>query len=364
MNSGKVSESVLKRSVLKYVQQNQAVSGGCELIIGARSGADSALFALPKAGALQTKNGWSKMEEQSRLNLDSSEEQQHQSREALLATATSVAVGRRPELIAEAIINASNNLICSGAEVFGVQTAIVLPEEMYESELKHMMEAAGDYAKNHHITILGGHTEVRAQVTEAVVTVTALGSSTGWQPKTTKPGMDIVMSKWIGLQGTARIISEKRAELEQRFPVRFLAEAEKLAQGISVVPEARLAMAQGVCAMHDVSGGGIFRALWELADLTRTGIRVELRKLPVRQETIEICEIFGLNPYELLGGGALLMVTEDGEGLVKVLWDAGIPAEVIGTLTEDNDKVLLNHSSDGEEIRYLDRPKTDEMDKI
>ncbi len=334
MNIGKVSESVLKRSVLKYVQQNnEAVDDTCHLISEAKVGADLALFALSET-------------------------------DCKIASATAVTVGRRCTAAVEAIINACNNLICSGAEAFGVNLSLILPEALYESELKHMMEEARDYANEHHITILGGHTTVSPHVTETVATVTALGQVTDYAPKPLKPGMDIVMSKWIGLQGTAQIAARKKEALEERLPVRFVAEAASFGRYMSVVPEARIAMKTGVCAMHDVSGGGIFRALWELADLARSGISVEMKKIPIKQETVEVCEVFGLNPYELLSGGALLMVTEDGEALADALYREGILAEVIGKLTDNNDKAIINASYEGEEIRYLDRPKTDEIDKI
>ena len=342
MYSGKVSESVLKRSVLKYVQQtNKSVENICHLIHEAKVGADASLFAVNGSNAM--------------------------------GSATAAVVGRKPMVVVEAMINACNNLICSGAEAFGVQIALVLPEALYESELRHMMEAAKEYAAEQHIAILGGHTTVSKFVTETVATVTALGyvgtsASAGdahvCREQVLHPGMDVVMSKWIGLQGTAKIAREQKDTLLERLPARFVAEAATYSKYMSIVPEARIAIQEGVAAMHDVSGGGIFRALWELAERAETGIRIDLKKIPVKQETIEICEIFGLNPYELLSGGALLMVTADGDVLTEKLAEAGISAAVIGRLTDDNDRVIVTHGEDGDELRYLDRPRTDEIDKI
>lgn len=334
MDSGKVSESVLKRSVLKYVQQNnKSVENKCHLIQEAKVGADASLFAV--------------------------------SGEDVMGTATAVSIGRHPLVAVEAMINACNNLICSGAEVFGVQIGLVLPEAMYESELRHVMEAAKVYAAEQNLLILGGHTTASKFVTETIATVTALGTSViSAERQVLRPGMDVVMSKWIGLQGTAKIAKEQKEVLLQRLPARFIAEAATYDKYMSIVPEARVAWKEGVAEMHDVSGGGIFRALWEVAERAETGIRIDLKKIPVKQETIEVCEVFGLNPYELLAGGALLMVAEDGDVLVEKLAQEGISATVIGRLTDDNDRVIVTHGEDGEELRYLDRPRTDEIDKI
>ena len=51
-------------------------------------------------------------------------------------------------------------------------------------------------------------------------------------------------------------------------------------------------MKSGVRAMHDVTTGGIFGALWELAEASGVGLEIELKKIPIRQETVEICEFF------------------------------------------------------------------------
>lgn len=335
MELGKVSESVLKRSVLKYVQlNNKQVQNGYELRLGAQVGADCAVLKDTNLSQPQ------------------------------MAVVTQTAIGRKRTVIVEAMVNACNNLSCSGATPVGIELSLVLPEALYESELRHMMEDASAYATANHIWICGGHTTVSKYVTETIATVTAFGKVSDFEPKAMEAGMDVVISKWVGLQGTAQIASMKAEALEKRLPSRFVAEAKSFEQFTSIVEEATIAKEAQVCAMHDASGGGIFRALWELAEFAGTGIRVELKKIPIRQETIEVCEVFGLNPYELLSGGTLLMVTPNGEALVEKLLDADIPAALIGQLTNDKDKVLVTYGDDGEELRYLDKPRNDEIDKI
>ena len=112
--------------------------------------------------------------------------------------------------------------------------------------------------------------------------------------------------------------------------------------------------------MHDVTEGGIFGALWELAEASGIGLEIDLKKIPVRQETIEICEFFGLNPYELISSGCMLMAASDGNLLVRELEKEGIPAVVIGKAMEGNDRVLINE----EERRFLEPPKADELYKV
>ena len=59
-----------------------------------------------------------------------------------------------------------------------------------------------------------------------------------------------------------------------------------------------------------------------------------MKKIPIKQETVEICEVFGLNPYELISGGALLMVTPDGGALVGKFHEAGIPEKILADYEE------------------------------
>lgn len=111
--------------------------------------------------------------------------------------------------------------------------------------------------------------------------------------------------------------------------------------------------------MHDVTEGGVYGALWEMASASDLGVEVELRKIPIRQETVEICEFFDLNPYQLISSGCMLIGTKKGNALVAALEKEGIPAAVIGRAIRGNDKVVLYD----EERKYLEPPKSDELYK-
>ena len=84
-----------------------------------------------------------------------------------------------------------------------------------------------------------------------------------------------------------------------------------------------------------------------------------MKKLPIRQETVEVCEFCDVNPYELLSGGCLVMTAEDGNSLVLALQEQGIPAVVVGKLTDSNARLIFY----GEEKRFLDKPAADEINK-
>ena len=225
------------------------------------------------------------------------------------------------------------------------------------------MDGAAQAARELNIQIAGGHTTVSKYVSEKLAVVTAYGlykEDCSLKPLTTKgakPGQDIVISKWIGLEGTAILANRKKEEMLARYPEYLIDEAASFDKYLSVIPEAATAMKSGVCVMHDASEGGIMATLWELAESSGVGLSIDMKKLPIRQETVEVCEFCDVNPYELLSGGCLVMTTEDGNALEQVLLQQDIPAVVVGKITDSNDRIIVN----GEEKRYLDKPKTDEI---
>lgn len=254
----------------------------------------------------------------------------------------------------------ANDIASSGAELFGMLLTIIFPPGSTEEELKKIMEDVTALAERYEVEILGGHTEVSAAVNQTLISVTGVGKIAGDRMIQTgglRPGQDLVVTKWIALEGTSILAKEREEILREKLPSEIIKTARDFDQYLSVVPDARIAMEVGVTAMHDVTEGGIFGALWEMAAASGTGLEIDLRRIPIRQETVEVCEVFGINPYMLISSGAMLIGTEHGNRLVSELEKAGIHSAVVGYATSGNDRVIIN----GEERRFLEPPKTDEL---
>lgn len=326
MKIGKVPENVLKRSVIKQIHTRRE-----EVLLGAGVGEDCAAVKLAE--------------------------------DETLVMSTDPITGTVHDIGTLAIQITVNDLASAGAEPIGVLLTVLLPETVEEPELKKMMAEIEEACAKTNIQVVGGHTEVTAAVTQPVISVCGVGKVKDGQLVSTagaRPGMDILVTKWIGIEGTSILAKEKEQELLTRFAQPFLDKAKAMDQYLSVLPEAAVAVQSGVAAMHDVTEGGIFGALWEMAEASGVGLEIDLKKIPIRQETVEICEFFGLNPYQLISSGCMLMASGDGNRLVRELNLAHIPAAVIGKATEGNDRVLWNE----EERRFLEPPKTDELYKV
>lgn len=186
------------------------------------------------------------------------------------------------------------------------------------------------------------------------------GSKLTPRRNTGSAGDEIVQVKWLGMEGMLRIADEKESELSQRFAPVFLRQIRSYRTELFAGKELEIARSTGVSAVRQITDGGILAALWDLAKEAGTGLDLDLKQMPVLQETIEVCEQYRLNPYQLASAGSFLMVTGDGGALADALRENQIEASVIGRLTEGNGKVIRN----GEDIRHLDRPGPDEIFKI
>lgn len=316
MQTGKLSEPVLKRSVLRRL--HRGISPLCREYYGA----DCAEF-FPDDG--------------------------------IACTSVGVPPGfeRTPGSLAVA---AANNLWAEGAVPSALMLHALLPVSCEEKELQRAMDDIAAAAAGQGMEILGGHSQVTASVNEAVYTAVGIGKiSRSAGRRLLQPGDELIMTKWIALGGTAALAINYEEELKQRYPFGLIDRAKGFAGWMSVAAEAQAVDESGTAAVHDLSQGGVFGALWEMADRAGTGLEVDLKKIPVKQETIEICEYFDVNPYELYSAGSLLIGTDHGEALMRELSRRSIPAVIIGRVTEDAGRVIRN----GEDVRYLDRPKQD-----
>ena len=365
MRLGKVSGNALKRSILGQVKHRRE-----EVASGAGLGADCAIFSLAGEATLVScvQEAAVSLAERTAASSEEGAAASWQERTAapleegkdMLAGG---GPGRKAEpymTMAQLIQKCANNLAAGGAAPMAVTAALILPESTEEQEIKALMMEAEQKCEELSIELAGGQTRITCQVSGPLAVVTGYGRAGAEGYRTIQmaaPGQELVISKWIGLQGTALLAKRNRAGLLCRYPAYFIEEAAGFDRYLSVIPEAAAAVKSGVCAMHDVSEGGIFAALWELAEGAGVGLDIDMRKLPLRQETVEVCEYCNVNPYELLSGGCLMMTTYHGQALAAALEAEHIPAVSVGRLTEGKDRILRN----GEEIRYLDRPRQDQI---
>ena len=326
MKIGKVSQTVLKRSILKPLQFHRE-----EAII--EPSVEEMCFGI-----------------------------EVQEDEQILSSSVCL-YGDEKDLGVFAFAQVVNDLATRGAKAVGASIHIMLPPYAYESRLKAMVEYVERAGSAHAVQIMCAKAEVSPVISKAIVYMNGVGvlkKGALLQSNMGQPNQDIVLLKWIGLEGTFRVMREKEEELSTRFVPTFLHQIKSLEPEIFSEKAIIMATEHGVSAMQQITSGGILATLWEMAEASNVGMEVDLKKMSIKQETVEVCEFCHLNPYQLTSTGSVLIFTERGEELVSKYTEEGILATVLGRTTADNARVILG----GEEKRFLDRPAADELLKI
>lgn len=292
-----------------------------------------------------------------------------------------------------AAMKAAGDLAAHGARPAGVSVNFLLPPDIPEELTGELTAGIEEACANADMQISRVTGEVSRAVACPIVSVTAAGfmetkaasavspgvrndalavkgsaaaaqsvcHSAQMRENRIRPGQEILLCGYAGLEGTLRVLDEARKELSERFVPAFLRKAADLKQDI--VPPGILLEAcaeagwNHISAIRQIGSGGIFGALWEMAEAADVGLDLDLRAISLKQETVEICEFFRINPYLLTSAGSFLIATDHAGRVIEVLEKAGARAGRLGVATAQKARVITS----GEEIRYMDRPAADEL---
>lgn len=148
---------------------------------------------------------------------------------------------------------------------------------------------------------------------------------------------EIVLCGSIAAEGVLRIFDEKREELSKRFVPAFMGQIQGIESELEVFHALRSVKQENtpkgeplVTAMQQIGSGGILASLWELTEAANVGMQIEMSRISIRQECVEVCEYYHLNPYQMTSAGTVLMVTRDGNALVRCLEESGARAVCLG----------------------------------
>ncbi|MCP1100941.1 hydrogenase expression/formation protein HypE [Aequitasia blattaphilus] len=171
--------------------------------------------------------------------------------------------------------------------------------------------------------------------------------------------MEIILGNYAGLFGTIQLVKEKEAELSLRFPGFFLKNI------LEIEPFWEKNVKEYIKHIPDtfvINGGrgGIYAALYQLSIQQKTGFEIYLKEIPICQETIEITEVWGLNPYCLNAKGCVAIATKNGEEVLKELRKEQIISARVGGFTKGKERKIFV----GESWKRINKPGIDELERI
>ena len=244
----------------------------------------------------------------------------------------------------------SNDLAVMGATPKWLMVTLLLPEGTLPEMVQDIFDQLLDACKALDIALVGGHTEVTYGVPRPI----AVGAMFGEVDKDkvvltsgARPGDSVVLTQGIAIEGASLLAREVPDELRKRGVSNDSIEKAKdylFTPGISVVKAASIACAATkIHSMHDPTEGGLATGLLELAVGADVGLMIDMDRIPVLPECRSICDALGLDPFGLIGSGALLATLPQthAQRLVDALASEDIPAYEIGRVTPKEEGLKL-----------------------
>ena len=277
---------------------------------------------------------------------------------SVIASSAVMAVHKKED-VAIAFYRACNTIAAQHGTPLLVNASFVWQEESEEARMAELTAHLAALCKQEKIQLGAVTATVSSFVQCGIVTISAVGSANDddAQSKSTDlAGSTLCMAGHAGLAGIGLLASAGEEALTKQYTQGFIRQAQKFLTQLSLRP-VKEALEEIDSYMYPVQEGGVLTALWNFADGAGIGFDIDMRKIPIRQESVEISEFYGINPYQLMGDGACLIASTQPEKVCAALAQAGIPCCIIGQITDEHARIIRRD----DEVRYLDKPAQDEL---
>ena len=172
-----------------------------------------------------------------------------------------------------------------------------------------------------------------------------------------RPGDAVLVSGPVGDHGVAVLLAREEFGLR----------GDVVSDSASVLPLTKaLAGIPGIRFMRDPTRGGLATVAHEISQGGDCGIRLVHDAIPVRESVRAVCDILGYEPLYLACEGRVVAVIDSTNASAALAaWRAlpqGRDAAIIGTVTDDPPRVVLETSLGGE--RLLEELEDDPLPRI
>ena len=255
------------------------------------------------------------------------------------------------------IAGTCNDVAMMGAKPEYLTCGFMIEEGLEFEELEKIVKSMADELKKVGAKIVAGDTKVvpAGSVDKIFINTSGIGHviKEGISASNIKPGDKILVSRDIGRHGTVVMAHRYGVETELESDCKLLWDEVKalIDEGIEIK------------ALRDATRGGLSAVLNEWAKASNIGIEIEEEKVPVSDEVVGLCEIFGFEPMDLANEGTFIAAVspKDAEKAQEILKRFNKNASIIGEATEGK-KVILK--SPWGSKRYIELPKGELLPRI
>ena len=259
-----------------------------------------------------------------------------------------------------------NDLIMMGAEPVALTSMIIIEEGFEFEKLGKIVDSMNLKSKDAGIAIIAGDTKVmpRGTLNEIIIATTGIGikdKKIKILDNNLKAGDKIILTGSIGDHGTALMASREGLNI-----------TTNLKSDISLLLEISNAIQfeinnNLIHAMKDPTRGGIAAALNDWAKKSNVSIWIEEEKVPIKKPVSAICDMLGLDPYNIACEGRALIAVDpvNSEKVLEKIKSTqiGKDAEIIGEVKSERPKrVLLKTIVGG--TRFVDMPLGEPIPRI
>lgn len=253
-----------------------------------------------------------------------------------------------------------NDLAVSGATPHYLTLNVFIEEGIEIALLERLIDAMASAAQENNVSIIAGDTKVvrRGEADGVYFATTGFGI----RPHTLRLGMQeilpgdrVLISGSVGDHGAAVLLAREE----------FGFHGELKSDAGSVLKVATtLAKIPGLRFMRDPTRGGLATVANEIARGTGLCLRLRETDIPISDPVQSVCEMLGYDPFYLASEGRLLAViaAETADKALTELTQNGIPAALIGELTDEPAQVILQTELGGE--RVLEELEDDPLPRI
>jgi len=260
-----------------------------------------------------------------------------------------------------------SDVVTSGLSPTYIAIDLNLPMEITKEQLELMWKTIHKECEELAISIICGHTARYENCHYPMVggaTVIAVGEKDEYvTPKMANVGDRIIITKGPAIEASGIFATMFPRLLGKEFGSDFAEQSQNLFYKMSVVKDAMTAVKvgvrdNGVTAMHDATECGVWGGLYEIAQASGFGMRVEKEKIVVDSCVERICRYFNIDPYKSISEGTLIITARynKADEIVDVLLSKGIDASIVGELIEPKYGMIL---IEGGKERKLEHPKVD-----
>lgn len=211
-----------------------------------------------------------------------------------------------------------NDLSCMGARPLYMTCAFQIEEGFPLEDLEKIVASMEKTAAEAGVKLVAGDTKVagKGQVDHIFITTTGLGELLpGVRTSGTlaKPGDAILVTGDIGRHGCTVLLARNEFGIDADVSSDCAPLWKPVEKALTAVPD--------IHVIRDATRGGVGTVLYEIAEQSKVGIRLDQTKIPVAPEVKGVCGMLGLEPLYLACEGRLVMFVpnEDADKLISVL---------------------------------------------